>query len=384
MVTGAYVPELSGAGLQCRELVRALHEAVSFTILTTTTDPSLPVDDRQDEVPVFRVYVGATPLWSKAVAAVRLTHVVWRLRARFSILHLHGFSQKSILLVVLGLMMGKRIGIKLTSVGHDDPVAMRARGRVAYWCYSRAQVLFGVSPRFQALFEASGLPRDRFRLIPNGVDVERFTPASPETRRALRAEHGLPVEGPLVLFVGFFSREKCPDVLFEAWAQLAITGNDTSTLMFIGRTRSSYYEVDPRLAEEIRTKASQLGLESRLRFVESTRQIEQYHRAADIFVLPSVREGLPNALLEAMACGVACIATRLEGVTDRLITDGESGILVPPRDVAALTDALRRLMDEPERARALGMRARHRIEQDFALTETARQYLAVYQELLAS
>lgn len=384
MVTGAYVPELSGAGLQCRELVRALRGAVSFTVLTTTTDPSLPVNDHEDDVPVYRVYVGATPLWSKVVAAVRMTAVMWRLRSRFSILHLHGFSQKSILLVVLALLMGKRIGIKLTSVGHDDPVAMRARGRVAYWCYSRAQVLFGVSPKFQALFEESGLPRDRFRLIPNGVDLERFTPASLETRRALRAEHGLPMEGVLVLFVGFFSREKCPDVLFDAWAQLAATGNDTSTLLFIGRTRSSYYEVDPRLAEDIRTRASRFGIESRLRFVESTRQIEQYHRAADIFVLPSVREGLPNALLEAMACGLACVATRLEGVTDRLITDGESGILVPPRDVTVLADALRQLMDQPERAMALGLRARHRIEQDFALTETARQYLAVYRELLAS
>ncbi len=384
MVTGAYAPEMSGAGLQCRALVQALREAVSFTVLTTTTDSALPINDRQDDVQVFRVFVGTTRVWSKAVAALHMTVAVWRLRNRFSILHLHGFSQKSMLLVVLGLLLRKRLAIKLTSVGHDDPASMRARGRLAYWCYSRAHMLFGVSPRFEQLFASSGLPAERFRLIPNGVDVTRFRPAAREEKRALRAELGLPASGALILFVGFFSREKCPDVLFDAWSSLATDADNSSVLLFVGATRSQYYEVDPTLAVDIRRRASDLGLESRLCFVESTTEIERYQRAADIFVLPSVREGLPNALLEAMACATACIATRLEGVTDRLIADPDDGLLVTPRDVAALGVALQQLLSEPERARVMGQRARARITQDFALTTTAQRYLSAYRELLAS
>lgn len=384
MVTGAYFPELSGAGLQCRELVRALDGAVTCTILTTTTDRTMPAQDRQDGVPVFRVFVGTTPVWSKLVAALHMTVAVWRLRNRFTILHLHGFSQKSMLLVVLGLLMRKRIAIKLTSVGHDDPLSMRTRGQLAYWCYSRAHMLFGVSPRFEQLFLSSGLPAERFRLIPNGVDLTRFRPATREEKRALRTELGLPASGALILFVGFFSREKCPDALFEAWSSLATDAGRASVLLLIGATRSQYYEVDPTLAVDIRRRASDLGLESRMCFVESTTEIERYQRAADIFVLPSVREGLPNALLEAMACGTACIATRLKGVTDRLITDPDDGLLVPPRDVAALGVALHQLLSEPARAEAMGQRARARIEQDFALTTTAQRYLAAYRELLAS
>lgn len=384
MVTGAYAPEMSGAGLQCRALVRALREAVSFTVLTTTTDPALPIDDRQDDVPVCRVFVGTMPVWSKAVAAVHMTMAVWRLRNRFSILHLHGFSQKSMLLVVLGLLLRKRLAIKLTSVGHDDPASMRARGRLVYWCYSRAHMLFGVSPRFEQLFASSGLPAERFRLIPNGVDVTRFRPAAREEKRALRAELGLPASGALILFVGFFSREKCPDVLFDAWASLAADADTSSVLLFVGASRSQYYEVDPTLAADIRRRASDLGLESRLCFVELTTEIERYQRAADIFVLSSVREGLPNALLEAMACATACIATRLEGVTDWLIADSEDGLLVPPRDVAALGGALQHLLSDPARAAAMGQRARARMERDFALTTTAQRYLTAYRELTAS
>ena len=274
MVTGAYFPEMSGAGLQCRELVRQLRDAVRFTVLTTTTDPSLPANDERDGVPVRRVFVDPTSVWSKLTAGLRMTRVVLTERRRFSILHLHGFSQKSMLLIALGLMSGKRIGIKLTSVGHDDPASMRARGRLAYWCYSRAHVFFGVSPRFRALYEASDLSRERFRLIPNGVDLERFKPASLDERRALRVELGLPADGALILFVGFFSREKCPDLLFDAWSRMATRDHSSSALVFVGATRSGYYEVDERLAQDIRDRATRLGLAARLRFVEATHEIE--------------------------------------------------------------------------------------------------------------
>src|SRR6202008_1316117 len=142
MVTGAYFPEVSGAGLQCRELVRQLRDSIRFTVLTTTTDPTLPADDERDGVPVRRVFVDPASAWSKLTAGWRMTRVVLRERGRFSILHLHGFSQKSLLLIALGLVPGKRVAIKLTSVGHDDPAAIRARGWLSYWCYSRAHVFF--------------------------------------------------------------------------------------------------------------------------------------------------------------------------------------------------------------------------------------------------
>jgi len=384
MVTGAYYPELSGAGLQCRALVRQLRDNVSFTVLTTTTDPGMPLVDEQDGIPVYRVFVDPNRPASKFIAAVRMTRILIKIRRRFSIMHLHGFSQKSVLLIILALLMAKRIAIKLTSVGVDDPVSMRARGRLAYWCYTRARLFVGISPRFQSIFEASGLSRHRFSLIPNGVDLERFRPASVEERRALRAELNLPADATVILFIGFFSHEKAPDLLFEAWMRLVRGGDSSSAIVFVGATSSPYYEVDASLAAGMREQALRLGLDARVRFIEATRSIEKYHRAADIFVLPSVREGLPNALLEAMACGTACIATRLHGVTDTLIDDGGSGILVPPREVAALEAALARLISDPQRAREMGMRARQRIERDFALTDTARRYLAAYVALAAS
>lgn len=380
MVTGAYVPEMSGAGLQCRELIRQVRSSVSCAVLTTVVDPALPLEDEQEGIPVFRVRVDPASLWSKIAAAWRITRLLIRERGRFDVLHLHGFSQKTMVAIAVSRLLGKRVVIKLTSVGHDDPVSMRARGAFAWRSYSRADRFFGVSPRFAELYAEAGLPAGRFRLIPNGVDLERFAPAPPDERRALRRTIGVPDDAVMTLFVGFFSTEKCPDVLFDAWVSRAVD-DPAQTLVFVGATRSRYYEVDATIADDIRARASAAGVGDRVRFVDPTSAIEVYQRAADIFVLPSTREGLPNALLEAMACGTACVATRLPGVTDRLIDDGVDGLLVPPRDVPALTAALATATD---RARSLGEQARARIVRDYSAAAMGRQYLAAYRELMAS
>src|SRR2546428_889932 len=109
LVMGAYYPELSGAGLQTRSLVRTLADRVDFTVLTTTADASLALADRQDGIEVYRIPVNPASAWSKLAAIVRFTNAFVRLSRRFSIVHLHGFSQKSILVVALARLARKKI-----------------------------------------------------------------------------------------------------------------------------------------------------------------------------------------------------------------------------------------------------------------------------------
>lgn len=383
MVTGAYYPEMSGAGLQCRELVRTLHDRVTFTILTTSTDPSLPALGEIDGTQVCRVPVDVSLARSKLNAALSLASIFIRIRSRFDIVHLHGFSQKSLLLILLARLFRKKLVLKLTSVGHDDPISIYRKGCLAFWCYSQADLLVGVSPRLQQLYHSLGMPRGRFCLIPNGVDLDRFRPGDQAERRALRRELRLPEGLTLILFVGFFSREKCPDLLFEAWTRILLDASLATGIVFIGSTHSRYYEVDPGIAQQIQIEAQRLGVEKQVIFIEATREIEKYYRAADLFVLPSSREGLPNALLEAMATGLPCIASRLPGVTDALIDHGVNGLLVPTGDVAALEEALRFLLEDPARAQELGRRARATVEERCSIIRIAANYFEVYQRLAA-
>lgn len=382
MVLGAYHPEVSGGGVQCRQLVRALTDRVRFTILTTCSDPGLPTVAEVDGVPVHRVSVNVARFGSKVSASWRLASAFVRLGQRCDLVHFHGFSQKSLLLIAFAMLFRRKFVIKLSLVGDDDPVSVRARGRVGFWFYSRAGLFFGVSPRLQQLYASSGLPREKFRLIPNGVDPERFRPGDEGERRALRRELGLPAELPLILFVGLFSRKKRPGVLFEAWMRIRESGVSATGLVFVGATRAPSYDVDPELGAKIRARVQDLGLEKSVAFVEATHEPEKYYRAADLFVLPSDREGLPNALLEAMASGLPCITSRLSGITDLVIHDGTNGLLVPPGDAAALERALRFLLENPLRARELGQRARETAREHFSIALTASRCREAYGELI--
>src|SRR5206468_4407890 len=155
-------------------------------------------------------------------------------------------------------------------------------------------------------------------------------------------------------------------------------------LVFIGATGSSYQEIDTALARTIRERAARDALSDRVFFVESTPAIDRYFRAVDVYVLPSIREGLPIALLEAMASGLACIATRLPGSTDVLINDGLSGCLVAPDDREGFAAAIGSLIADRARALRYGAAARQTVLDQYSIQRTAGAWLAAYRELDSS
>ena len=379
MVTGAYFPELSGGGLQARAVVQALRQQVNFSVLTTSADPSLPAQSSEEGVTIQRVYVDVRRSASQFTAAVRLALAFVRSASQIDIVNLHGFSRKAILLVALSRLFGKRFLLTLQTGVQDEPAAVRASGALAYWAYRKAHLYLSVSPGLSRAYLDAGLAPSRLRQLCNAVDTARFRPPSPDERAALRRELGLPPAMKLVLFVGFFSRDKRPDLLYAAWSQTAGSGQP-SALVFVGATRATYQEIDAGLASSIRERAAADGFADRVFFVESSHAIDQYFRAADVFVLPSIREGLSIALLEAMSTGLACVATRLPGSTDTMIHDGVNGVLIAPDDRDGFAAAIRLLLDDGERAGRFGSAARQTVVDQYSIHKTASAWLAVYHE----
>jgi glycosyltransferase involved in cell wall biosynthesis len=378
MVTGAYFPELSGGGLQARAVVKTLKGDAEFVVLTTSSDVTLPAIADEDGVAIRRVHVDVSRPFSRWAAVLRIGAAFIRLAPRFDIVNVHGFSRKAILIKALSRVLGKRFVLTLQTGGDDEPAAARARGTASNWAYRNADLYLSVSPGLSRAYLDAGLPEARLRQVCNAVDVNRFTPAPPEERPAIRAELGLPPDAPLVLFVGYFAGDKRPDLLYRAWARVA--RRRPSTLVFIGATRPTYLEVDPRLADEIRSQAAADDFGGRLVFVEATRSIERYFRASDIYVLTSIREGLPIALLEAMSTGLACVASRLPGATDAIIADGIDGMLVAPDDEEGFAGAIARLLEDHATAKRLGAAARQVVIDRFSIHQTAAAWLTAYRE----
>jgi len=382
LVTGAYYPEISAAGVQCRAAAAALATRVRFGVLTTAVDAALPDSAMVDGVPVYRIAVDVRSRLSKTNASLRLVRRLMQIQREYDIVHLHGFSQKNVPVTAGARLAGKKVVLTLHTAGQDEPDAVRQSGAIGYRAFTSPDLVLAVSPWLRnAYLEA--VPAARVRLAPNGIDVSRFRPASPDERMALRRELGLPCDLPIILFVGFFSRDKRPDVLFRAWQRAWSERHIDSAIVFVGATEAAYHEIDSALAREIRADASSRGRGDHVFFVPPTNAIEQYLRAATIFALPSAREAHPLALLEAMACGLPCVASRLPGATDVIIDDGVNGRLTPVDDEQALSAALCTLVADAERAHRIGARARATIESRFDIRHTVEAWMDAYRDVLA-
>jgi hypothetical protein len=187
-----------------------------------------------------------------------------------------------------------------------------------------------------------------------GIDLERFRPRSPrsEAARELRRNLGCSDEDLLVGFVGRLNRDKGLPELAEAWA---LVRDDHTRLALIGPD-----EHDPECAGALR----RLEADPTVGFTGLLDDMPTVYEALDLMVLPTLREGLGNVLIEAAATGTAVVTTAVTGTTD-VVIDGETGTLVPPYDPTALAEAMRTYLRDPELRAAHGKEGRRRTERLF-------------------
>lgn len=219
------------------------------------------------------------------------------------------------------------------------------------------------------LFFAGWLFRAKTSLVQRGVDLERFQPQPPNG--SLRAHFGISQNAPLIGIVAQLVPVKDHPTLIEAVSRLS-----TAHLFLAGSTTDDNYRAS------LENLCARFGISSRAHFLGAVTDIPGFLSDVDIFAFTSRMEGCPVALIEAMACGKACIATNIPGSRD-LIIPNENGLLVPPEDPAALAEALQLLINSPELRLALGRSARARVEQHFSIEREVKAHAALYHEILS-
>ena len=211
---------------------------------------------------------------------------------------------------------------------------------------------------------------DRARVIPNGIDPARF--AHPSGGDELRAELCIPPDAPVVGTVGLLNDAKGHDLLVAAAARLPA---DVHVLIVGHGEREG----------ALRSQAERLGLGARLHLPGWRDNLGAVHAAMTVFALPSRWEGLPYALLEAMAAGLPCVASDVNGSRDILATAAGApacGLLVPREDPAALAAALSRLLGDPALRAALAEAGPRRVAEEFTLERMLDRTVALYHEVI--
>jgi glycosyltransferase involved in cell wall biosynthesis len=256
-----------------------------------------------------------------------------------------------------------QLGSRLST---DLSAAIFGRKKMAFEQIPRERLHF-VSPSRWLAEQARRSPICRsfpVSVIPNGLDLDLF---APDDRLAARAALGLPQDRAVVLFVAqeLGSRRKGSGLLLECLEGL----RDLRTgVMLVSMGRAQF--------------ASPPGFDHRhFPHTDDDRLLARLYAAADVLVIPSLQDNLPNTMLEAMACGTPVVGFAVGGIPD-MVKDGETGLLAPPRDVVGLRAALRRIVGDPERARAMGRRARERVMAECSPALQAGRYRDLFESVL--
>lgn len=239
---------------------------------------------------------------------------------------------------------------------YDLALYHRLLGGTIRALWRRSAGVVANSDGLKALVHRSA-PDQPVLVIPNGVDVARFRPAEKRTADATVR----------IGFVGRLVHQKGVDVLVKALALLEPELPLVVDIVGDGPNRPALQQL-----------ALSLGVADRIRFLgwKSAGELPELYRCMDVFVLPSRDEGMPNVVLEAMASGLAVVATRVAG-NEELVRHGETGLLLPAEDHRALAEALRRTVVDPDARTAMGAAGRRLVEARYTWRRVAEEYLAL-------
>jgi glycosyltransferase involved in cell wall biosynthesis len=253
-----------------------------------------------------------------------------------------------------------QLGGDLTDLERLGPLVVR----LMYFLLARPHVVVTVlSSRMHEYLHTHHFALPNTQFIPNGVDVTRFTPGPLALSSKYRAQ--------TVVCVSKLCYRKGSDVLLQAWRYVQ-KEFPHAHLYLVG---------DGSIKPQLQRLAQELGIAETVEFVGIQENILTYLHRAAIAVLPSRIEGMPNAVLEAMACGLACVATRVSGSED-IVQSGVNGLLVESEDYKGLALALLSLLRDPALMMQYGQSARVHVEQCYSLEHVTDSYQALYQRLV--
>ena len=370
LLSDKYPPDPGGLAVSARRLALGL-AAAGHTVHVCTPDPALlpgqPADIVQDGVHLHRLGAhrrsdDTRSDWFERVVSLHRDN-------RFDLLHGYYLAGAGFVAAYAARYLGLPAVVSARGNDLDRTVFDPGQAGAILWTLANAGAVTAVSTDLAR--RARALSGREVRVIPNGVDAGLFAPAARETELTARFRAG---EAPLVGFVGEARHKKGLGILLPAFGR-AVAAGSPAHLLLVGGAR-------PEAAEMVAVfQARQPQVPVSVVPQVAHHRLPAWYNLLDILVLPSLRDGLPNALLEGMACGRAVIASRAGGIPD-VVDHGENGWLVPPGDEAALAAALAALLARPDERAALGRAARATVTEKFTPAAELAANLALYADLL--
>jgi len=373
MLVNYFLPlPVDGAERQADHLAMYMAQRPLWVGILTRRIGQLPKLERRDGFEVIRIRQfgpGKVKTFTFTLGAI---FAIFARRHKFNILHAHLAFSPAVAATIAGRLLGKKVIIKFGGSGVFGDVGVLKctwRGRLALYIFRKgADICVALSTEMEKEMLDAGFSRSQVIRMVNGVDVVKFSPsADKKIEKEILRMTGKTV----LLYTGRLTSQKALNILLLAFQRSAAVVSDLH-LFLVG---------DGEDRTMLETLAVNLGIQDKVTFVKWTKDINQYLRGADIFVLPSMGEGISNSLLEAMSTGLPCIATRVGGSGETLGYDNDCGLLIESGNVDQLTEAITRLASNRQEALQLGSRARQRILDHYDLSIVGSRYYKLYEQI---
>lgn len=376
MVISLFYPFVGGAEKVCQILSkRLIEEGFSVTVLTQHCN-GLSDYEEIEGIPVYRKMKG----WHLFELTYMLSVLCFLLkhRKKFDVIQCFGLYLFTPPALLIKYLFGKRVVSRVLCSGQFGDlwrIKQLQWKKLVIASSKRLDRIIFISNDIKKELIENQFPIEKLVYISNGVNVDRFKPPEGDEHRSAKN----------VCFVGRLEKQKGVEYLLEAIDIVRTKENDVR-LFVVG---------DGQLKTTLEYLCKKLKLEDHVVFVGFTHDVLPYYKNAQIFVLPSISEGMPLSLLEAMSCGLPVVATRVGGNTEILdsnlgtgeaiVSDyhiGENGILVNAGDAKGLAEALLKILKDEGLSKRLGGKAREIIEKKFSQEKVLQGYINLYYSLL--
>lgn len=362
---------VGGAERQAERLAGYMARRNLWVGVITRKVGALPQVEERSGFHIYRVWQIGSGKFKSIFFTIGAFFGVLRLRKNFDILHAHMEFSSAVAATLAGKLIGKPVIVKFGNSGISSQVKEAHAtwlGRFRLGILRRwADAYIALTAEMEEELLEEGFPRSKVFRMDNGINADEFLP--PENKELAKAALNLS-NRTVIVYVGRLVPMKSLPVLLAAFER-ALKVDQSLHLLLLGQGAER---------KSLEALSENLDIRSQVTFVGDVNDVKPYLQAADIFALPSLSEGLPNSLLEAMSMGLACLATRIAGSRDAL-ENGACGILVEPNNVDQLAEALIRLAADKNEVKRLGMLARQRILETYDFSVVGKRYHALYHQL---
>jgi len=383
MVARHLPPEYTGAGQQALTLARCLSDKINI-FAVCEQGRQKPGKEIVDGVEIHRLktYINRSEFGiGKIIYAINLFFFLIKNNNQYDIIHCIGSSFIVLPAFIAAKLFKKKVSVKLTLAGKDgdDPDALKRRniGKIVYQALQRIDAIICVSQQLYDICRRHGIPEEKLYKIPNGVDTDLFKPMQKSEKLKLRKQLGLPKNDLIVCFTGKTGRRKRIDLAVKTVAN-ALNTYPNLFLSIIGP--KDIQDID--FIKYVKYIIESSGILGKIRFTGflEFHEAGNFMRASDIFLLPSSSEGLPNALLEAMACGLCCVVADKPPM-NFLIQNNHNGFVVNPENMDEFKHIIERFVNNSSDINNIGVTARRYIENTYAINQIADKYLQLYRKI---